>query len=247
MTPAVYEAVENLYKTFSNVPRPTTMPTCTCCLNEEDAKIILTTSLRDIALRDISRYIWAAFLTVGSLPDYLYLLPRIAELAILSDDDCGLPLELTWEKPNLAQWETWDEKYKSALIKYVDAVCNAFAETEILDVASWIEGFLYSFPMHSRLDTLLKDTPAARRNLWILHNEIPIVFNGDNRFRDRPLYQDDFDAWINQPLVQERFREVCIEFSEDEDNEAFKLGRLPYPPTPYPDEYDEFNDSDTDT
>lgn len=82
MMTALDNAIENLYVAFSNVPIPSQIDGCPCCLGDIDKDKLLSTPLREISADDISKYASSAFLTVGTVSDYLYFIPRIIELSI---------------------------------------------------------------------------------------------------------------------------------------------------------------------
>jgi hypothetical protein len=235
MTPDVKKSIENLYLVFADLPTPTEMPYCNCgdCLNKEQSEFLLRTPLREIPEKEIARYVWTAFATVGSAPDYQYLLPRIAELAVGATDEDGygtLPLDQVWECPNHAEWETWEEKYKIALLHYVDTVCVAFSLVEMGDVAEWAYGFAFSFPMKDRLNSLLTNTSEAYRNLLTLQEEAEFHFNLDKEYHREGRFTQEMRDWLASPPVTTRLHEIRTQYWNPEWDNWEWQGRLPLPP-----------------
>lgn len=74
--------LESLYVAFGDVPKPTTIAGCPCCIENKSVCVLLATPLRDLSMEDLWSYARSAFLTVGDLADYLYFLPRIIEISV---------------------------------------------------------------------------------------------------------------------------------------------------------------------
>jgi len=75
-------ALDALYAAFADVPKPTRIEGCPCCIEDKDVDVLLARPLRDLSSRELSAYASSAFLTVGEVADYLYFLPRILEISI---------------------------------------------------------------------------------------------------------------------------------------------------------------------
>jgi hypothetical protein len=76
------KAIDKFYRAFADIPAPTKIGGCPCCIDDKEIQILLTTPLRELTADDLSAYASSALLTVGSVLDYLYFLPRIMEISI---------------------------------------------------------------------------------------------------------------------------------------------------------------------
>lgn len=113
-------AIENLYRVFGRVERPTSMLTCPCCVDETEAQRLLGTPLREISAAQMTPYAEVVFLTVGGPNDFRYLLPRILEIAVHDDSWWPSP-EITLRALTLADWQTWDRNEQQAVINVIEA------------------------------------------------------------------------------------------------------------------------------
>lgn len=74
-------AIEALYAAFSDVPRPERIDGCPCCIDRKVSSALHTKRLRELTPDELSDYGSSALLTVGTIEDYLYFLPRILEIS----------------------------------------------------------------------------------------------------------------------------------------------------------------------
>src|SRR5882762_1635090 len=81
MNTEIQAAIEALYAAFSDAPKPMIIEGCPCCIERKDVDVLLTTPLRQITPDQLTNYAASVFLTVGSIEDFLYLLPRILEIS----------------------------------------------------------------------------------------------------------------------------------------------------------------------
>src|SRR5262245_26685041 len=86
MRPTLRQAIEGVYTAFLDVPRPTSVDGCPCCIGQKGISILLSKPLRELSPDDLTHYAASAFLTVGAVEDYLYFLPRILEILATQHD-----------------------------------------------------------------------------------------------------------------------------------------------------------------
>ena len=99
-------SIDGLYSAFSSVPKPLAIDGCECCANEEDLRRLLSYAVRDIPPEVLTPYASSALLTVGSVDDYLYFLPRILHIHAL-DESIWPDVEITGRaigSTNLPEW-----------------------------------------------------------------------------------------------------------------------------------------------
>jgi hypothetical protein len=115
------KSIRRLYLEFADVPRPDHIDGCPCCIDDKNVSNLLNTKLAEISQEDLSPYAESAFLTVGSLADYLYFLPRILELTAKEDHFWPDP-EITGRSIATAKLESWPAARREALLEFLEAV-----------------------------------------------------------------------------------------------------------------------------
>ena len=148
MIASLKKSIEKLYAVFSNACQPTAIYACPCCISEEEINALLSKSLRDIEPSDLKNYADCAFGTVGDLEDFKYFLPRILEILAHHTDWWNLVVTESgiydyFTKPEvlfskfkiLAEWKTWPENEKQAIINFLDAMLDELLHRE--KVTGW--------------------------------------------------------------------------------------------------------------
>jgi hypothetical protein len=125
MTPSLHQSIKNLYKVFADVPRPAIIEGCPCCIERKGVDVLLSNPLSELSPEDLTSYASSVFLTVGSVHDYFYLLPRILEILVTENG--------WWPDPEVvgrtifeSGFAKWPEPKKQAVIRYFEAVITAF-------------------------------------------------------------------------------------------------------------------------
>lgn len=134
-------SIENLYREFSTVPRPSTIPACPCCLSPEEIAILLSAPLRAIPSDDLSSYASSAFLTVAEKDDYLYFLPRILELSIIDETFSWPSFEVTGRAIKDAGLQHWSSSMRNALTDFMFSVVEHIVRSaEHWKIDEWMCG-----------------------------------------------------------------------------------------------------------
>ena len=129
--------MEAVYRAFA-APAPPAIEGCPCCVSTRGTDILLTTPLREITGRQLSRYVSGAFLTVGGETDFRYLLPRILDLSANDSEDAHDP-EIVLGKLALANWRSWSAEEGRAIEELIDAWFEAALERDMLEAGhGWI-------------------------------------------------------------------------------------------------------------
>lgn len=113
------DAMEAVYREF-DVPKPAIIEGCPCCIETRGVDVLLSTPLREITGRQISRYVSGVFLTVGSETDFRYFLPRILELSAY-DGGNAFFTEVVVGKLGQANWKEWLQSERHAIEQFLDA------------------------------------------------------------------------------------------------------------------------------
>lgn len=112
-------ALEAVYSTF-DLPPPSAITGCPCCISTRGIDVLLTTPLRQISGQALWRYVSGVFLTVGDKQDFQYLLPRILEVSVYDGKNANDP-EIVLGKLALAGWQSWTSNEQKAVEQFVDA------------------------------------------------------------------------------------------------------------------------------
>ncbi len=139
MSEALQKSVESVYEAFRDISRPESIDGCPCCIDEEEINVLLSKPLRELSLDDLSGYIYSALLTVGTVEDFMYLLPRILE--ILASESYYLPdQEVVARAIHSAGFHTWSDNRKRAVFGFFDRMIGDLLAKEGLafELESWI-------------------------------------------------------------------------------------------------------------
>jgi len=197
----VHSAIEAVYATFADVPRPTTVRGCPCCTTAVENCALLARPLRELSADDLDRYAWKAVTTMGTADDLTYFLPRLLELLV--DDTLGAETEAVLAKLEYV-YDTWPLARQRAVDDLIEAV---LLHSLIRDTAdAWICGCgLGTTDAAARLAAALNaaDT-AAGLTRWAQHN---CDASGDPDLRNAYWSGDDpgaivLSAWIGRTDVR---------------------------------------------
>jgi hypothetical protein len=155
------EAIEQVYAAFADTPKPRVIEGCPHCLDAKKVDTLLATPLRQLKPDELSSYASSAFLTVGSVADYLYLLPRILEISA-TDDSWWPDIEVTGRAIASSQVNSWPASRRTALHNLLLAVvANALASQEYRRLDCWICAIArMDIPVAPYLDQIA-EVPAA--------------------------------------------------------------------------------------
>lgn len=138
-TSSLKRAVEDIYVVFQDVPRPTSVDGCPCCIEQKGISILLSKSLRDLSPDELAKYAASAFLTVGEVDDFLYFLPRILE--ILATQPYWWPSpEVVARAIDTAGFRSWPDSRHHAVLRYFEEVITTLLATKDsgFELDSWI-------------------------------------------------------------------------------------------------------------
>ncbi len=139
MRESLKKAVEEVYMAFSEVPKPTKIDGCPCCIDPKMICILITKPLRELTPDDLTKYASSAFLTVGTVEDYVYFLPRILEILVTETGWWPDPGIVT-RAINTSGFFSWPVFRRDAVLRYFNAVIDDLLATEGSgwELDSWI-------------------------------------------------------------------------------------------------------------
>ncbi|MEU5153805.1 hypothetical protein [Glycomyces sp. NPDC021274] len=112
---ALDAAIDRLYAVFGTVPRPAAIDLCPCCMTEPEAAALLApVPLRELRTEVLEPYVGDVLLTVGSVADFRYFLPRIFAIACTSGFDWP-ELEPLFRRLRVAGWTDWAAEEQAAI------------------------------------------------------------------------------------------------------------------------------------
>ena len=123
MSPPVQQALETVYATFGDVPKPVRVEGCFCCIDQEELDTLLAKPLRSLSPDELSKYGSSALLTVGTSEDYVYFLPRILEILII-ESHWWPSEEVVARTIYDAGFSGWPDARRRAITDYLDAVID---------------------------------------------------------------------------------------------------------------------------
>src|SRR5580704_16052492 len=129
MNSQLQTAIENVYAAFKDIPKPQSVDGCPCCIDEKGISILLTKPLRELSPDDLTHYAASVFLTVGSVEDFLFFLPRILEILALNSEWWPDP-EVVGRALLTSGFHTWPSNKSQAVSNYFDAKINELLKQE---------------------------------------------------------------------------------------------------------------------
>ena len=204
MSPELQAAIENLYVAFGDVPKPLVIEGCPCCIGREGVDVLLNKPLRAITPDELSNYAACAFNTVGSLPDYLYLIPRILEILVI-DSGWYPDVEIVAVKLKRIDFQTWPDAHRMAIDRYFDTTFDELitSNDDGWQINSWIcaLGFLYP-DISSYLNRLARHSNKVIE-VYEINSQSLIKGRLSNSFWDEnlPAYHQVL-AWFESPTMK---------------------------------------------
>ena len=157
------ESIEQLYRAFARIPRPDTIDACPCCVpDDENCQLTAAPDVRAISPSLLASYASSAFLTAGSVADYLHFPPRILNISA-TDDSWWPDPEVTGRAIKAAEPDNWHADQRSAVDTFFSAVVHASLDPDrhhMMD--SWMCAIAKSgFPVQPRLQAIQKHKAAV--------------------------------------------------------------------------------------
>jgi hypothetical protein len=204
MNAGLQSSIEGLYAAFADVPRPHGIGYCSHCRTEEQVEPLTRKPLREITPDDLGKYAFSAFNTMGDVPDFLYLLPRILEF-LVPENRWWPDVEVVLPKLKEAGFAEWPESRRQALFRYLDAVFADLLEREKAgwEIDQWIcARGRFLDDVSPWLDRLALHTAQV---LAYYEQNCPGVMNGrlGNGFwdHDSAAYKQVVE-WFNSPKIK---------------------------------------------
>lgn len=196
------EKIDTLYAAFSDVPKPTRIDGCDCCISGDEIAALLSKPLRTLGGTELSSYASSAFLTVGQEADYLYLLPRILEISCL-DSFWWPDVEITGRAIGDTNPAGWPDHRRLALQDVLHAVLqNAVEGSDGWTMDGWICAI-----GRMRLDLApflqqIENSPQALLAYYEENTAALVKSRLVNSFWEKtePGYQETVD-WFESPKV----------------------------------------------
>jgi hypothetical protein len=132
------EAIDRLYTAFAGEPRPVAIEHCPCCMSDDQVDELLRSgNVRTIPVDVVADYAGHVLLTVGTVADFRYYLPRVLQVAVTDE---LVDVELVFGRLRTAKWTGWPDGEQHAVRHLLHAM--------------WDET-LHAYPSRLALDTVL--------------------------------------------------------------------------------------------
>jgi hypothetical protein len=211
MSPSLRQAIEGVYAAFRDVPRPTSVDGCPCCIDQKGISILLSKPLRALSPEDLAHYAASAFLTVGAVEDYLHFLPRILEILATKNDWWPDP-EVVTRAIHTAGFHSWPDSRRTALTRFFEEVVGDLLVTEGsgFEIDSWICAL---GRLHVGCAPFLRRIAVSRPRLIELYevNSQPLAAGrlANGFWDDAPEEQKQVVEWFRSPetrkIIQEQY------------------------------------------
>ena len=202
MTNRLTQAIEILYSAFDDVPKPTSIDGCPCCMTAEELDRLLSIPRKELTGDDLGSYAASAFLTVGSLNDYLYLLPRILEISI-TDESWWPDIEVTGRAIRETKVSDWPEHRQQALASLFESVIEHIVENgEHHRIDGWMCGAGRTFIDVRPCLSIIEKNEDAVLEYWKANAGKLDEGKLGNEFWDLPNPQyDEIVQWFRSPQI----------------------------------------------
>lgn len=141
---ALHKAIDELYAAFSEVPKPQHIDGCECCVDENGLKRLLSFPIREIPPEVLSPYASSALLTVGSVNDYLFFIPRILHVSA-TDSSFWPDPEITGRAIEKTNVSGWPKSRRSALESFFTNVVRHWLHPDRHHhIDSWLCAIAYA-------------------------------------------------------------------------------------------------------
>ncbi len=205
MNTKLKESIENLYRSFKDVPMPKNIEGCPCCVDKKEIGVLHKKSLRELTPDDLSGYASSVLKTVGSVEDFLYFLPRILEI-LVTDDGWWPDAEVVAGALELANFEQWPSHHKEAVLNYFNAVFEDILETDDtgLEIDTWICTFGRALTDVKPYLEQLSQYPDKVREFYFVNREELVKSKLSNPSWDESmLTKNQVLDWFNSPEIKQ--------------------------------------------
>ena len=208
----MYETISSVYEAFANYRRPEDFPACECCLSDEEKRLLLRQKLIDLSADELMSYAADAFLTVGSVSDFKYFLPRILDLSVNEKFAWPDP-EVVLRKLRLADWDDWPESERAAIINVLAEKFTALladVNTDGSEISEWVCALGQCLPdVTPYLEPLLEEANENKLLSFIEWNWSSLRKGrlANAFWQEAPENQERVVNWLNRPRVKQLLSE----------------------------------------
>jgi hypothetical protein len=205
------EQIQALYYAFDDVPKPTSIDVCPCCVDRFELEHLLSTPLKEITAKNLAGYAATVFNTSGGIDDFLYFLPRILEVSV-TDPGWYPDLEITCGKLSKASWLSWAEQRVLAIRQLFDTIFTQIITAESLDgdaIEASICAFARSGDKIDRFLKLLEEDRYAKALISYYEANSETLLKGKLSSAFWHGYRQEMLAivnWFNSPEIYARIQ-----------------------------------------
>ena len=203
----MYETISSVYEAFANYRRPEDFPACECCLSDEEKRLLLRQKLIDLSADELMSYAADAFLTVGTVSDFKYFLPRILDLSVNEKFTWPDP-EVVLRKLRLADWDDWPESERAPIINVLGEKFTALLDdvnTDGSEISEWVCALGQCLPdVTPYLEPLLEEANENKLLSFIEWNWSSLRKGrlASGFWQEAPENQERVVNWLNRPRVK---------------------------------------------
>jgi len=191
------DAIDGLYKTFSEYPLPDETAPCSCCHSPDANDLLHAEPLRKLNWGHLGSYADDALYVWGDLDCFKHFLPRICDL-LVNDSDWKMHTPspgCVFKKFRYGKWRTWLPDEQLAVEKFLQAIwetvrSNPPIEGGYIDVEQWLCSIsLCEGDLSSYLDQWMDDERLS--SAWALSSLIlgsTIAYSGADH--SVPVWED---------------------------------------------------------
>jgi hypothetical protein len=127
MIELIRKAIAACYAAFERTP-PKGIEGCPCCTSETKLRDLIVRPLRKLTARELDSYAFKAMTTIGSVDDFRYFWPRVAELSV--KEELLTDTEVVFGKLGVGKWNSWPDREQAARLQLAKAISARFARSK---------------------------------------------------------------------------------------------------------------------
>ena len=201
------DSIQNLYAAFSKIRKPLKIEGCECCMDEQELRRLLSYDVRSVPMDVLAPYASSAILTVGTVDDYLYFLPRILHTYVL-DESFWPDVEITARAINSTDLSEWPNERLDALKSFLSNLIRSFlAPQQQHRIDDWMCAIgRMGLPVRSYLSDIQSSKDAV---LAYFESNSKVLPAGklDNAFWELPnTAHEQIVDWFYSPAIRQVLR-----------------------------------------
>lgn len=224
MAERLKETLENLYNLFNLYNHPTNTNSNTVDNSNSNWKVhLIEQPLNQLKNEHLSEYLSKAISNWGTAEDFKYFLPRILELT--ANYKAPYDVWMVFDKLELANWTSWVEEEKQAILDYLTQLFNHLLHDES-ETAQWsfFDYFVSIANLYPNFSELLQKWESAGTKASFKHlstfvadqNHIIFIKGQIDEFKHPKVQTDLLKEWLLSSTLIQKVKEAYSQYESED-------------------------------